>query len=74
MHFKMSYKYKNSFKTWSDNNGRLGSMDRIKTGLEIVCFQKTADNTQILPEYIKQNESQKTSKQRNTRKGKEMGR
>lgn len=72
----MSYIYKNSFKTWSDNNGRLGSTKRIKTGLEIVCSQKTADNTQILPKYMNQNRMRaKTTQNKETLgKAKKMGR
>lgn len=76
MDIKMSYKYKNSFKTWSDNNGRLRSTKRIKTGLEIVWSQKTADNTQILPKYVNQNRMRpKTTQNKETLgKAKKMGR
>lgn len=76
MDIKISYKYKNSFKTWSDNNGRLRSTKRIKTGLEMACSQKTADNTQILPKYMNQNRMRaKTTQNKETLgKAKKMGR
>lgn len=76
MDIKISYKYKNSFKTWSDNNGRLRSTKRIKTGLEIVWSQETANNTQILPKYMNQNRMRaKTTQNKETLgKAKKMGR